>query len=303
MGQSYRNGYRKGSTTEEPFTFTRENGSIQLVLTLVENGEVRRSDNAQTGLAKRDQMFAARGLEYRQVRGYETITVPQQHESTYSVSGVSGKSGPIVVTFTFNYRASDWMEMNGISKMQPNAPPLPISVWNSREYDSQHGEEWPASRKPEISLEKCPTGNQETRRLLYQISSQGTAFLPPDPVCWKLEVTTPCLIFCREPNSVAGSVSLVRKATRLAHEIHSWYLNDLGVDLRLLWIFRRHLWRDAPIPAKSGGTRLGQITAAIRNVDVVGRRVRGHPSFVRFRNTSCRNAEVTGNFMYVLRCV
>lgn len=149
MGQSYRNGYRKGSTTEEPFTFTRENGSIQLVLTLVENGEVRRSDNAQTGLAKRDQMFAARGLEYRQVRGYETITVPQQHESTYSVSGVSGKSGPIVVTFTFNYRASDWMEMNGISKMQPNAPPLPISVWNSREYDSQHGEEWPASRKPE----------------------------------------------------------------------------------------------------------------------------------------------------------
>ena len=149
-----------------------------------------------------------------------------------------------------------------------------------------------------------PPGNQETRRLLYQISSQGTAFLPPDPVCRKLEVTTPCPSFCREPNSVAGSVSLVRKATRLAHEIHSWYLNDLGVDLRLLWIFRRHLWRDAPIPAKSGGTRLGQITAAIRNVDVVGRFVRGvHASFVRFHNMSCRNAKVTRNFTYVLRCI
>ncbi|KAL5511116.1 hypothetical protein ACEPAH_4331 [Sanghuangporus vaninii] len=144
-GQTYRGGFRKGPTSEDPFTFTREHGTIKLVITLVESGKLRVPDDAQAVIANRDQMLASQGLSYRRIPGHETMTVPLQHEATYSVSGASGKPGPTIVTFTFNYRSKEWMEANNISKMRPNTPPLPITVWNSRDYGTQHGEEWPAS--------------------------------------------------------------------------------------------------------------------------------------------------------------
>ncbi|KAL5529737.1 hypothetical protein ACEPAG_5722 [Sanghuangporus baumii] len=144
-GQTYRGGFRKGPTSEEPFTFTREHGTIKLVLTLVESGQVRAPDDARAVIANRDRMLASQGLSYRKIPGLETLTVPLQHEETYSVSGVSGKPGPTIVTFTFNYRSKEWMVANGIPKLRPNTPPLPITVRNSRDIGSQLGEGWSAS--------------------------------------------------------------------------------------------------------------------------------------------------------------